>query len=84
MCLWHQIRCPSGRVVSKLTPVTNVGSKLMCHMLGTCPDMTLAVEKDVKQQLVLSCLTPKFPIVIPELKRLNKHSKIIFVNILVG
>ena len=26
----------------------------MSQILGTCPDMTLAVEKDVKQQLVLS------------------------------
>ena len=25
----------------------------MCHILGTCPDMTLAVERNIKQQLFL-------------------------------
>ena len=29
----------------------------MCQMLGTCPDMTLAVERGVKQQLyLLNCV----------------------------
>ena len=52
---------PVAEWLGSLTPnqqaVTNVDSKLMCHILGTCPDMTLAVERDVKQQQLVCCVT---------------------------
>ena len=40
-----------GSLIPNQQAVTNVGSKLMCQIMGTCLDMTLTVERDVKQRI---------------------------------
>ena len=55
------VRSPSGPVVSQFGSQSigchQCGSEShVCQMLGTCPDMTLAVERGVKQQLSLLTL----------------------------
>ena len=58
LCAHSQvIGAPVAEWLTSLTlnpqAVTNVGSKPICVILATCPDITLAFERDVNQQLVL-------------------------------